>query len=106
MHFIQPWNVGRRHRKKDLQRERSKQQTDKAANEAEHDVLCENLPREATRASANRRPHGHLTTAPGRARQLQMGDIDTRDEQYADDGSEQQPQRRSVPRWSTCRASV
>ena len=106
MHFIETRNVGGGRREKDLQRERSKQETDKAADKAKDDVLSENLPRETTRASTNRRPHGHLTTTSGCARQLQMGDVDTRDEQHADDGSEQQPQRRLCPAGQLYRASV
>ena len=97
MHFIQARDIGRRHGEKRLEREPSERESDQAPGKTKHDVLGEHLSRETTGPSPDRGANGHLSSTRGGTRQLQVRDIDARDEHHADHRTKQQPQRRPRP---------
>ncbi len=74
------------------------QQPGRAAGACEHQAFGEQLPDEASAASAHRRADRQLARAGRRARQQQVGDVRARDQQDEADDAQHRDERRSQAR--------
>ncbi len=68
------------------------QHAEESAGERQQDALGQQLPQQAAAAGANRHPNRHLARPRGAARQLEIGDVGTRDEEQERDRAEEQLQ--------------
>ena len=64
-------------------------ETDDSADGGQHETLCEQLPNQSAASRAECQPHGDLTPAAHRTRQLQARDVHARQQQNQPNGAKQ-----------------
>ena len=86
-------NVGERTGEQQLQRPRRDGETERAADDCQHDRLGEQLTREAAAARAERGARGELFHARAGADEHQVGEVDAANQQHERDAAPQQIER-------------
>ena len=80
------------HRHDRLDGAEREQHAEEAAGERQQDALGQQLPQQAAPTGANRHPNRHLARPGGAARQLQVGDVGTGNEEQERDRAEEELQ--------------